>query len=87
MAGLDRARVPRARGVLGSLEEGTQAEGVPLGGRTDSPQLGLFSPQAEATGEKHGGDALRERLRTLEVDQMTPIEALNALAELVEHAG
>ena len=41
-------------------------------------QLGLFPPVE---------DAVLERLRKLEVERLTPIEALNLLAELKREAG
>src|SRR5262245_32867685 len=52
--------------------------GPPAGRTTTDPhrQLGLFQ-----AGEARG-DALREKISTIDVDRMTPLEALALLAEL-----
>jgi DNA mismatch repair protein MutS len=47
---------------------------------TPQQQLGLFQPAAEA-------HPVVERLRGLDVDRLSPLEALNLLAELRREAG
>ncbi len=82
LAGLPVEVVERARQVLQHLEqEATDVEGLPRLVRSsadhrDGPlQLSLFQQQEQR---------LRHRLRSLELEQLTPIEALNELARLRE---
>ncbi len=84
LAGLPAQTVERAKQLLHGLEQDELARG---GGRPVAPseaanghaQLGLFAdPPAEP-------EVVR-RLRGLEVDRMTPLEALNLLAELKREA-
>jgi len=78
-AGLPPQVVRRAREVLRNLEGGEFDErGVPrlaqaAGSAAEPAQLGLFSPPA---------DPLREALRALEPERMTPLEALVELDRL-----
>ena len=78
LAGLPPSVVRRAAEILRSLEQDElQRGGRPtLSGAPASPQrqLALFQP-----AEPH---PLIERLRRLEVERLTPLEALNLLAEL-----
>jgi DNA mismatch repair protein MutS len=81
LAGLPRDVIERAREILRNLERGEFEEGgMPrlAGGlksppKKPSPQLSLFSPV---------DDDLRERLRGLVIETLTPLEALNMMAEL-----
>jgi DNA mismatch repair protein MutS len=81
LAGLPRDVIERAREILRNLERGEFEEGgMPrlAGGlksppKKPSPQLSLFSPV---------DDDLRERLRRLVIETLTPLEALNMMAEL-----
>jgi len=84
LAGLPREVIERAREVLANLErEELSRDGRPklagaagptAGGVTPAPaQLGLFAP-AE--------DPILAAVREARIDQMTPIEALNFLADL-----
>ncbi|MGD8276646.1 MAG: DNA mismatch repair protein MutS [Gemmatimonadota bacterium] len=81
LAGLPPGVVARAREILIDLEGTHTGGGAGLGraGRhrpraTPAPdQLSLFAAEAHP---------LLERLRALDVDRLTPLEALNALAEL-----
>ena len=85
LAGLPRAVVERAREILGALEHDELARGGrPSLSRTATEpqqQLGLFqtlpSPQAER---------IVERLRVLDPDHLTPMEALALLAEMKKDA-
>lgn len=84
LAGVPAAVVERARAVLQGLEgdRAQSAERVSFGRaplrRPQDVQLGLFAP-AEP-------DPLREELKALDVDGLTPLEALNRLADLVRRA-
>jgi DNA mismatch repair protein MutS len=80
LAGLPAAVVARARDILGGLERDELSRGgrPSLHTRSDAPQqqLGLF--QAATPPEEH----LIRRLREVDVNQMTPLAALQLLAEL-----
>jgi len=83
LAGLPRAVIDRAREILGALErdELTRGGRPSVSGTAMDPQrqLGLFQSQP-------ADDRLRERLSAVDVDRMTPIEALSLLAELKKEA-
>jgi hypothetical protein len=66
------------------MEEGAEVEGVPLGGRRIDamPQLSLFQ-KAKATPAERELTPVEATLSELDLESMTPLEALNALAELV----
>ena len=80
LAGLPADIIARAREILKNLEQGEFDEAglARLAHRAESgqrvAQMSLFAP-AESR--------VIEELRTLEVDRMTPVEALNALARMV----
>jgi DNA mismatch repair protein MutS len=84
LAGLPPAIVRRAAEILASLERDELARG----GRpslTGAPppaqqQLGLFQSAAET-------DPVIARLRSLDIDRLTPLDALTLLAELKREAG
>lgn len=81
LAGLPRDVIDRAKEILRNLEKGEFEDGgMPrLAGsrkgptKKPSPQLSLFAP---------ADDALRDRLREVVIEALTPLEALNLLAEL-----
>ncbi|MDX9710185.1 MAG: DNA mismatch repair protein MutS [Trichloromonas sp.] len=81
LAGLPREVIERAREVLKNLESGEfEGEGEPRLARgkgrkkaVPSPQLSLFESAA---------DPLRQRLAELDVQCLTPLQALNLLDEL-----
>ena len=80
LAGLPPSVVTRAREILTGLERDELSRGgrPSLSGAAIDPQrqLGLFqAPSAE-------DDPLRRRLRALDVNQLTPMQALGLLAEL-----
>ena len=83
LAGLPAQTVARAKELLHSLEQDELARGgrpVPAAGVADrQTQLGLF---ADAPPEPE----VVRRLRDVDVDGMTPLEALNLLAELKREA-
>jgi DNA mismatch repair protein MutS len=79
LAGLPRQVIDRAREILTALErdELTRGGRPSVSGTSSEPQrqLGLFQiPPPD--------DRLRQRLSTVDIDQMTPMEALTLLAEL-----
>ncbi|MGH7848306.1 MAG: DNA mismatch repair protein MutS [Candidatus Binatia bacterium] len=79
LAGLPRSVIDRANTILQNLE-GTEASGKPrLADTTPTaePQLKLF---------ERPRDSLREDLRRVDVTQVTPIEAIQILHNLVEKA-
>jgi DNA mismatch repair protein MutS len=84
LAGLPAAVIERAREILSALERDELARGgrPSVSGTPSEPQqqLGLFTPAAAAP------DGFRERLAALDVDRMTPIEALTLLSDLKKDA-
>jgi DNA mismatch repair protein MutS len=83
LAGLPWPVVARAREILYALEQDALARGgrPSLAHTPTEPQrqLGLFQAPSNA-------DQLVERLQALEIDRMTPLEALRTLAELKKDA-
>jgi DNA mismatch repair protein MutS len=80
LAGLPRDLVLRARDVLATLEgEHRMVPGPPPAGSRDPGQLGLFAdPQRP--------DPMVEELKSLDVNTLTPLEALNRLADFKRRA-
>jgi DNA mismatch repair protein MutS len=79
IAGLPRSVISRAQEILQQLESTRDGPGRPAGAasRAESlAQLPLFARE----------DGLRRELTALEVDGMTPLEAMTKLYELVERA-
>jgi DNA mismatch repair protein MutS len=84
LAGLPPVVVGRAREILNGLERDELSRGGRpslSGAARDQPQLGLF--QAPAAGD----DAVHRRLREIDVNELTPLQALTVLAELKKEAG
>jgi DNA mismatch repair protein MutS len=81
LAGLPRQVIDRAREILGALERDELARGgrPSVSGTPSEPQrqLGLFQPAAAPRDER-----MRETLAAIDVDRMTPMEALALVAEL-----
>jgi DNA mismatch repair protein MutS len=85
LAGLPEGVIERAREVLRNLETGEfEGEGVPRIARSRkspqpkvSPQMGLFEREP---------DPLREKLSNIDVNVLTPVEALNVLHQLTKMA-
>jgi DNA mismatch repair protein MutS len=82
LAGLPSIVIERAREILGALErdELTRGGRPSVSGTPSDPQrqLALFQPVAESSPP----DRLREQLAAVDVDHMTPMEALALLAKL-----
>jgi DNA mismatch repair protein MutS len=83
LAGLPPAVVDRAREILAALEQDELSRGgrpsVSGTPREPQQQLGLFQTVPAS-------DALRDKLSALDVDRMTPLEALTTLAEIQKDA-
>jgi DNA mismatch repair protein MutS len=82
LAGVPDQVITRAQEILGNLERGELTDaGMPRLAqpkeRETRAQLALFSPPE---------DRLRAELSTIDVDRLTPLEALNRLHELVARA-
>jgi DNA mismatch repair protein MutS len=74
LAGLPPVVLARAHAVLADLDSGTRLGDAPQ-------QLGLFAPPPAAPPPP-ASDPLRDRLRAVDPDRMTPIQALALLADL-----
>ncbi|MBO9519669.1 MAG: DNA mismatch repair protein MutS [Porphyrobacter sp.] len=82
LAGVPKPVVARARAVLDKLEKGRAETGGLAAGLGELP---LFA--AAAHMEEESLDTVRERLQGLDVDALTPREALDLLYELKREAG
>jgi DNA mismatch repair protein MutS len=84
LAGLPAAVITRARAILQALEHDELSRGgrPSMSGTPNEPQrqLGLFQGAAPAD------DRLRSALLALDLDRLTPLEALTRLAELKKEA-
>ncbi len=77
LAGMPPATVARAKAVLAKLEAGRQKTGGLAAGLDDLP---LFA--ATLPAEEERGDAVRREVEALDVDALTPREALDTLYRL-----
>jgi len=77
LAGLPPATVARAKAVLAKLEAGREKTGGLAAGLDDLP---LFAAAQEA--EEEARDALRDEIERLDVDALSPREALDMLYRL-----
>ncbi|WP_373282507.1 DNA mismatch repair protein MutS [Blastomonas marina] len=82
LAGVPAAVVKRARSVLDKLERGRAETGGIAAGLGDLP---LFAAAVEA--EEEQCDTLRDELRALDIDALSPRDALEKLYELKREAG
>ncbi len=82
LAGLPMSVIERAREILGALErdELTRGGRPSVSGTPSDPQrqLGLFQPAPDSAPDAR----LREKIAAVDIDRMTPMEALALLAEL-----
>jgi len=76
LAGLPESVLARARAILSGLEAGGRAGNAP---RRSEPQLDLF---ATAPALSEAGREVLDTVRALELERMTPLEALSLLARL-----
>ena len=83
LAGVPEAVIEKARSILASFESG---EGV--AGMSDHAQLALFSnvPQHTADLPTAESTELVERIAAIDAETLSPLEALNLLADLVQRA-
>jgi DNA mismatch repair protein MutS len=85
LAGLPPAVVARARDILNGLERDELSRGgrpsLSADETTRGRQMGLFQAAPQ------GDDPVHRRLRSLDVNGITPMQALTLLAELKEEAG
>ncbi len=80
LAGLPDALIKRAKEILKNLESGELTEaGVPRISVHRGPQGAKALNTPNLLGSK---DAIRDELRGIEIERMTPIEAINALSRL-----
>jgi DNA mismatch repair protein MutS len=87
LAGLPASVVARAKEILRGLESDELSRGgrPTLSGTAGDPQndqLGLFARPADAGAYTDRGDAVTDRLKAVDVDDITPRQALELLAEL-----
>ncbi len=81
LAGLPGQVVARAREILATLEgEHRMVPGPPPSASRDPGQLALF-------GDSQRPDPMMEELKLLDVNTLTPLEALNRLADFQRRAG
>ena len=73
LAGLPAPVIGRARQLLHELEQGRGVTAAPAAAAAASAQLALFEPPPHPA---------LERLRALDIDDLTPRQALNVLADL-----
>jgi DNA mismatch repair protein MutS len=81
LAGVPKQVLNRARDVLGRLEKGRAETGGIAAGLGELP---LFAAAAHA--EEENRDTMRERLQSLDLDALSPREALELLYELKRDA-
>ena len=84
LAGVPEAVLARARAILGALERGAASpSGKPIRARK-APQLDLFGGGGESVQPPDVApeSPALEMLRALDLDRMTPLEALTTLAKL-----
>ena len=82
LAGISAPVLARAKEVLGRLEKGRAETG---GLAADLGDLPLFAAALDAVEEKL--DSLRDRLIDLDIDALSPREALDLLYDLKREAG
>jgi DNA mismatch repair protein MutS len=85
LAGVPESVIDKARTILARFESG---EGI---GGASSGQLSLFTPRgaggaSAADGGESAAEGLRTRIAAVETNALSPLEALNLLARLVEEA-
>ena len=76
LAGLPESVVGRATEILRLLESGHHVAGQPAPRTPDERQLALFETE----------DPILRQLKNLDIDEITPMEALHRLAEFKRHA-
>ncbi len=82
LAGVPEPVLARARVMLAELEKGPPAS-LPFATRSSRAQLGLFGGESAAAAAPHPAI---ESLRAVDVDRLTPLEALQLVASLKKMA-
>jgi len=89
IAGVPKDVIARAREILRNLEKGEYDEiGMPriargtLGGKNINPQLNLFTRRESAVALENKEKEIINELRSMDIQSMSPLEALNRLSEL-----
>ncbi len=86
MAGLPEEVTERAKKILKNLEGSELTvhgeDGSGLGVRGSGKTKGRIAPEVQMTLFEMRDDKLREELKNIDLDKMTPLEALQKLAEL-----
>jgi DNA mismatch repair protein MutS len=85
LAGLPAEVLARAREILLELEGAHSGGGIGLGRR--GARRPASAPPADQLSLFHAPHPVVDRLRTLDVDALTPLQALNLLAELKRETG
>jgi len=88
LAGLPRSVIDRAREILALLEGEQLVRGARIGSRDSGPSPAGSRPtiEREQLGLFNASNSIIEALSGLDVNSMTPLEALSRLAALVEEA-
>ena len=92
LAGVPKTVIRRAKVILAALEDGNvDADGAALftrhlGGRRHDGQMSLFSAPQPVVMEEPEPDPVREAVEALNINDMTPLEALMKLKELQDLA-
>jgi DNA mismatch repair protein MutS len=94
MAGLPEEVTERAKKILKNLEgseltvhrEGEEGSGFKVQG-SGKKSKGRVAPEVQMTLFEMKDDALREELKKIDVERLTPLEALQKLAELKKRTG
>jgi len=94
MAGLPEEVTERAKKILKNLEgseltvhrEGEEGSGFKVQG-SGKKSKGRVAPEVQMTLFEMKDDALREELKKIDVERLTPLEALQKLAELKKKTG
>jgi DNA mismatch repair protein MutS len=86
LAGMPDTVIKRARAILGALEQDELARGgrPSISGTPSEPQsqLGLFQQSAAQNQKDEKVEIVLERLRAVNTDQTTPMQALALLSDL-----
>ena len=85
MAGLPEEVTERAKKILKNLEESELTVHGEAQGSARKVKGRIAPPEVQMTLFEMRDDALREELKKIDVEKMTPIEALQKLAELKKH--
>mgnify|MGYP001766835328 CR=1 FL=1 len=89
IAGVPKEVIARAREILRNLEKGEYDEiGMPRiargthGGKNVNPQLNLFTRRESAVALENKEKEIINELKSIDIQSMSPLEALNRLSEL-----